>query len=52
MLPMVMVKTSYISVTEETLDDHTKFSNLDISTGREITYIINLDKKLPLISSY
>ena len=37
---------SYISAIEEILNDHTKFSNLDIPAGKEINYITNLEKRI------
>ena len=42
---MILDKISYISATEEILNDHTKFSNLEIAFGKEINYITNLEKK-------
>ena len=42
---VILDKISYISATEETLNDQTKFSNLEILAGKEINYITNLEKK-------
>ena len=39
-------KIPYISAIEEILNDHTKFSNLDIPAGKEINYITNLEKRI------
>ena len=43
---MNLYKTSYISAIEEILNGQTKFSNLDIPTGKEINYITNLEKRI------
>ena len=43
---VILDKASYMKATEATLHDHTKFSNLEICTGKEITYITNLEKKI------
>ena len=43
---VILDKISYISATEEILNDHTKFSRLDIPAGNEINYITNLEKKI------
>ena len=43
---VILDKMFYISVIEEILNDHTKRSNLDIPTGKEINYITNLKKKI------
>ena len=43
---MILDKISYMSVIEEILNDHTKFSNLDILAGKEINYITNLEKRI------
>ena len=43
---VILDKISYISAIEEILNDHTKFSNLDIPAGKEINYITNLEKKI------
>ena len=43
---MVLEKIFYISVIEEILNDHTKFSKLDIPAGKEINYIANLEKRI------
>ena len=42
---VILDKISYISATEETLNDQTKFSNLEILAGKEINYITNLETK-------
>ena len=39
-------KTCYKSAIEEILNDHTRFSNLDIPTGKEINYITRLKKRV------
>ena len=41
---VMLDKISYISAIEELLNDHTKFSKLDIPAGKEINYITNLEK--------
>ena len=41
---VILDKISYISAIEEILNDHTKFSDLDIPAGKEINYITNLQK--------
>ena len=41
---VILDKISYISAIEEILNDHTKFSDLDIPVGKEINYITNLQK--------
>ena len=43
---MILDKYSYISAIEEILNDNYKFSKLDISTGKEINHIVNLEKRL------
>ena len=43
---VLLDRISYISATEEILNDHTKFSSLDIPAGKEINYITNLDKRI------
>ena len=45
---MILDKISYISATEQVLNnhDHTKFSNLDIPAGKEIDYITNFEKRI------
>ena len=43
---MILDKISYIRAIEEILNDHTKFSNLEIPAGKEINYITNLEKKI------
>ena len=39
---VILDRICYISAIEEILNDHTKFSNLDIPAGKEISYITNL----------
>ena len=34
-----------ISAIEEILNDHTKFPNLNIPAGKEVSYITNLEKR-------
>ena len=43
---MVLDKISYTRATEEIINDHTKFSNLDISADKKINYIANLEKRI------
>ena len=43
---VILDKISYISAIEEILNDHTKFSNLDILAGKEINYITNLEERI------
>ena len=43
---VILDKISYISVIEEILNDHIKFSNLDIPADKEINYITNLEKRI------
>ena len=43
---MILDNPSYISAIEEVLIDHTKFSNTDITTGKEINYMTNLEKRI------
>ena len=43
---VILDKISYISAIEEILNDHTKFSDLDIPAGKEINYITNLQKTI------
>ena len=43
---VILVKISYISVIEEILKDHIKFSNLDIPAGKEINYKTILEKRI------
>ena len=42
---MLLDKTSYINVIEKILNNHTKVSNLKISTGKKMNYITNFDKR-------
>ena len=39
---VILDRICYISAIEEILNDHPKFSNLDIPAGKEISYITNL----------
>ena len=41
---MILDKTFYISAAEDILNDHTKFSNLNIPASKEINYKTNLEK--------
>ena len=43
---VILDKISYISAIEEILNDHTKFSNLDIPAGKEISFTTNLEKRI------
>ena len=43
---VLLHRISYISAIEEILNDHTKFSNLDIRAGKEINYKTNLEKRI------
>ena len=43
---MILDKCSYISATEEILNDNSKFSKLDIPAGKEINDIVNLEKRI------
>ena len=43
---VILDNISYISAIEEILNDHIKFSNLDIPAVKEINYIINLEKRI------
>ena len=43
---VILDKISYISAIEEILNDHIKFSNLDIPAVKEINYITNLEKRI------
>ena len=43
---VIIDKISHISAIEEILNDHTKFSNIDIPAGKEISYITNLEKRI------
>ena len=44
----ILDKYSYVSVLEEILSDSTKFSKLDITAGKKINHIINLEKRIAL----
>ena len=43
---MILDKIFHISAIEEILNDHTKFSNLDIPAGKEINYMTNLEERI------
>ena len=43
---VILDKITYLSAIEEILNDHTKFSNLDILAGKEINYITNLEERI------
>ena len=43
---VILGKCSYISAIEKILNDNSKFSKLDIPTGKEISHIINLEKRI------
>ena len=43
---VILDKISYMSAIEEILNDHTKFSNLDIPAVKEINHITNLEKRI------
>ena len=43
---VILDKIFYISVIEKIFTDHTKYSNTDIPTGKEINYISNLEKRI------
>ena len=43
---MILDRISYISAIEEVLHDHIEFSNLDISAGKDINYITNIEKRI------
>ena len=43
---VIIDKISYISAIKEILNDHTKFSNLDIPAGKEIIYITKLENRI------
>ena len=43
---VLLHRISYISAIEEILNDHTKFSNLDIPAVKEINHITNLEKRI------
>ena len=43
---VILDKCSYISAIEETLNDNSKFSKLDIPAGKEINHIVNLEKRI------
>ena len=42
---MILDKCFYISAIEETLQDNSKFSKLDILAGKEINHLVNLEKR-------
>ena len=43
---MILDRISYISAIEKVLNDHIEFSNLDISAGKDINYITNIEKRI------
>ena len=43
---VLLHRISYISAIEEILNDHKKFSNLDIRAGKEVNYETNLEKRI------
>ena len=43
---VILDKCSYIRAIEEILNDNSKFSKLDIPTGKEINHIVNLEKRI------
>ena len=43
---VILDKCSYISATDEILNDNSKFSKPDIPAGKEINHIVNLEKKI------
>ena len=43
---MFLDKTFYISAVEDILNDHTKFSNLNIPAGKEISYKTSHEKRI------
>ena len=43
---VILDKITYLSAIEEILNDHTKFSNLDISADKEINYIANFEERI------
>ena len=43
---VILDKCSYISAIEEIFNDNSKFSKLDIPTGKEINHIVNLEKRI------
>ena len=43
---VILDNISYIGAIEEILNDHIKFSNLDIPAVKEINYITNLEKRI------
>ena len=45
---MIVNKCSYVSAIEEILNDISKFSKLDITAGKEINHIVNLEKRITL----
>ena len=42
---MILDKCSYVSATEEVLNDNSKFPKFDIAAGEGINHIVNLEKK-------
>ena len=49
---VILDKCSFISATEEILNDNAQFAKLAIPTGNEINHIMNLDKRIPQNLSY
>ena len=43
---MILDKCSYVSATEEILNDNSNFSKFDIPAGKEINHIVNLEKRV------
>ena len=43
---VILDKCSYISMIEEILNDNSKFSELDITAGKEINHIVKLEKRI------
>ena len=43
---VILDKITYLSAIEEILNDHTKFSNLDIPADKEINYIANFEERI------
>ena len=43
---VILDKISHISVIEESLNNHTKLSDLDIFTSKEINHIANIEERI------
>ena len=43
---MILDKICYISAIEEILNNHTKFSNLDMPAGKKVNYTRNLERRI------